>query len=160
MNLVHFPDPILNQVAKTVQFSEVSPEWLDLFCDRMLQVMVSSGGVGLAAPQVGHSIRVFVMLDEGDRPLIAINPTLVPVGTEMEQDNEGCLSFPGEIRERFRHKTVLLQAYDSKGERWLKTLKGFSARVAQHEFDHLQGVHFGTGLSWLKRKELAKALRR
>lgn len=160
-----FPAPILNHTCKPIDFTTVNMEWLETFTSRMLITMVQAGGVGLAAPQVGEGLRVFVLdVDwilhpEKSNPLVAINPVITPVGEEINEEVEGCLSFPGVTRRVERHTTVKLDAFMSNGTPYSIELEGYAARVAQHENDHLNGIHFGSGLSWLNRRELAKKMK-
>lgn len=103
--------------------------------------MVRSGGVGLAAPQVGVPLRAFVAMLDG-RIVRAANPTLTVLGTTNEDEEpgvEGCLSLHGESYLVRRHNAVLLACVDENLEPLEMVLSGFAARVAQHEVDHLEG---------------------
>ncbi|MGH9202566.1 MAG: peptide deformylase, partial [Vicinamibacterales bacterium] len=109
--------------------------------------MQEYSGIGLAAPQVHYSLRVFVaMLDadgrgEGD-PIALINPDITVVGTDHVEGWEGCLSIP-EIRGRVaRAQQITVSALDRSGKRLELNLKDFPARVVQHEADHLDGILF------------------
>jgi peptide deformylase len=107
--------------------------------------------VGLAAPQVHESLRLFVAgfsPDEDDEPtrgvpkMALINPEITPVGAEVVEDWEGCLSIP-DIRGRVpRSRQISVRAYDRRGKRIEIKASGFTARVIQHETDHLDGVLF------------------
>jgi peptide deformylase len=112
--------------------------------------MTEYQGVGLAAPQVHESLRLFVAGfagdDEDDRPgvplMAMINPEITPIGQEIVEDWEGCLSIP-DIRGRVpRARQISVRAYDRKGRRIELKASGFTARVIQHETDHLDGVLF------------------
>jgi peptide deformylase len=114
----------------------------------MLETMIEYHGVGLAAPQVHEGLRVFVAaLDTGDKdgetePVAIINPEITPVGDEMVEDWEGCLSIP-DIRGRVpRHREIKVRAFDRAANRIEIRAQNFSARVIQHETDHLDGVLF------------------
>jgi peptide deformylase len=120
---------------------------LQKFIDDMIETMYEYHGVGLAAPQVHEGLRLFVaMLDEepGEdaEAVVVVNPEIVPGGTAMEEGWEGCLSIP-DIRGMVpRHTEITLKALDRNGKAMDLCLKGFPARVAQHEADHLDGVLF------------------
>ena len=125
--------------------------------DDMFETMREYQGVGLAAPQVHDSVRLFVAgvspksdpdteQDDDDReqvPLMAlINPEITPVGRESVEDWEGCLSIP-DIRGRVpRAREIVVRAYDRTGKRIEIRVSGFTARVIQHETDHLDGILF------------------
>jgi peptide deformylase len=115
--------------------------------DDMIETMVEYHGVGLAAPQVHEGFRLFVaQLDHGDEssgpPIAIINPEITTVGADVAEDWEGCLSIP-DIRGRVpRARQVRLRALDRRGERIDLKAHDFSARVLQHESDHLDGILF------------------
>lgn len=158
-----FPDPILTKVCSEVSL-EGNLDWLEKLALRMIYTMIRSKGVGLAAPQVGEAIRLFVVdvdwvvdLNQAN-PIVCVNPSWTPIGDEKVEGIEGCLSFPGEERTISRYMSVHLKAHDAQGAPYEMDAHGVLARVIQHESDHLEGKTFGSGLSWLKRKELAKKL--
>ena len=118
----------------------------------MFETMSEYQGVGLAAPQVHEGVRLFVAglrqtpttKDDEERvPLMTlINPEITVAGPEMVEDWEGCLSIP-DIRGRVpRAREIVLRAFDRKGKRFEMPASGFTARVIQHETDHLDGVLF------------------
>lgn len=144
-----------------MDFTTTTPEWLDTFTCNMVHLMLESEGVGLAAPQVGQNIRVMVLDIGRSYPVVAVNPVLTYDSEHpTEEDWEGCLSFPGVAVKRARHTVALLSYQTVRGEPSELNLSDFPARVAQHEMDHLDGIHFGTGASWLKRQELAKKVQK
>lgn len=146
--------PVLRARARAVEPADIrSPEFQKLI-DDMFETMKEYQGVGLAAPQVHVGLRVFVAgfapapdEDEDDEhgrvPLMAlINPEITPAGTEQVEDWEGCLSIP-EVRGRVpRARQITVRAWDRKGKRIELGAGGFTARVIQHETDHLDGVLF------------------
>ncbi len=161
LNLVYYPNPVLSKVSEPVDFNTTTLEWLDTFTSNMIHLMLESDGVGLAAPQVGQSIRVMVLDIGRSYPIVAVNPVLTYDSEQpTEEDWEGCLSFPGVAVKRVRHSTAHLSYQTVRGIRSELSLTDFPARVAQHEMDHLDGIHFGTGASWLKRQELAKKVQK
>ena len=139
--------PVLRSKARTVDKSELKTPAIQHFIDSMIDTMYEYSGVGLAAPQVHESLRVFVaMLDpdgrgEGDA-VAFVNPEITVVGDQTVEGWEGCLSIP-EIRGRVpRAQHIKVTALDRSGKRFELELKDFPARVVQHETDHLDGVLF------------------
>ena len=108
----------------------------------MGRAMKSEKGVGLAAPQVGESLRIIVVLLDGKNTVPMINPDITDHSYETECGEEGCLSLPGKWGQVQRYKTILVKYIDEKGEKRILKLEGFNARVAQHEIDHLDGILF------------------
>jgi len=131
-----YGDPVLRMRAEPV---ETFDDELRRVTDRMLGLMHDAEGIGLAATQVGILRRFFVCTtDEQDRVLV--NPTVTPVGGEMESDLEGCLSL-GPVRVPVdRHTRVEVEAFDVEGNPVSLELEGLAARVVQHELDHLDGT--------------------
>jgi peptide deformylase len=114
----------------------------------MIETMIEYHGVGLAAPQVHEELRVFVaMLDTSEdgqpaEPIAIINPEVTPLGADLVEDWEGCLSIP-DIRGRVpRAREIRLRAFDRDGERLELHAQDYPARVIQHETDHLDGILF------------------
>ena len=141
--------PVLRAKARAVDRSEIKGAAIQKLIDDMIDTMVEYHGVGLAAPQVHEGVRLFVAsldadTDEGERrePIAIINPEITPVGSEIVEDWEGCLSIP-DIRGRVpRAREITVRAFDRKGDRIEITAHNFAARVIQHETDHLNGVLF------------------
>jgi peptide deformylase len=138
LRLVVYPDPVLKKVAKDVdQFDE----WLKAFVERMKDLMVEHKGVGLAAPQVGVSLRVFVASPSGLREdaVAYINPVFSDEeGTE--DGEEGCLSLPDIRTKVARYTSLRIEALDVNGQPFSANLEEFPARITQHENDHLDGI--------------------
>jgi peptide deformylase len=139
--------PVLRAKARPLDKSELKSPMLQAFIDSMIDTMHEYAGVGLAAPQVHESVRLFVaMLEqegngEGDATVF-INPEVTVQGAQMVEGWEGCLSIP-EIRGRVpRAQHIVVAALDRHGKRFELELKDFPARVVQHETDHLDGVLF------------------
>lgn len=108
----------------------------------MFGTMKAGKGIGLAAPQVGLSKRLFVMQLDGDKPRVFINPEIVETSLELSTYEEGCLSIPGVYSDLDRPAEIRIQAQNEKGRRFTIGAEGFLARVIQHELDHLDGVLF------------------
>jgi peptide deformylase len=139
--------PVLRAKARPLDKSELKSPRLQAFIDSMIDTMHEYSGVGLAAPQVHESVRLFVaMLEqegngEGDATVF-INPEVTVQDAQMVEGWEGCLSIP-EIRGRVpRAQHIVVAALDRHGKRFELDLKDFPARVVQHETDHLDGVLF------------------
>jgi peptide deformylase len=131
-------DPVLRQVAEPVR--KVNAEIKKLVAD-MFETMYAAEGVGLAAPQVGVSKRLFV-IDVGDgEPFALVNPVLAKGWKEIE-DNEGCLSVPGVYLPVKRYERVLFKGRDEKDRSVQIEATGLLARALQHELDHLDGKIF------------------
>lgn len=155
--------PVLRKVAEEIDY-ETYPNLQELITN-MFETLKRSEGVGLAAPQVGLSIRMFIVdLDviSDDEPQYKgylhtfINPEILEEGDEMSSMSEGCLSIPG-INENVKRPTKIHVAYtDENGEDQNRWLEGFEARVFQHEYDHLDGKMFIDHLSPL-RKQMIKS---
>ena len=141
--------PVLRAKARALERTDIKSATTQKLIDDMIETMHEYRGVGLAAPQVHLSIRLFVAtLDSGEEgepapePLAIINPEIVPVGSEIVEDWEGCLSIP-DIRGRVpRAREIKVRALDRQGERIEIVAHDFPARVIQHETDHLDGILF------------------
>ena len=157
LRIAHYPEPVLLTVGKPVQEEEFTAD-LKRLVDDMFETMYQAGGVGLAAPQVFESKRLFVMdvPDEEGQPnkITFINPEIITVEGEQIGD-EGCLSFPGLFQTVQREMRVIVQAQDVTGEKFEMDLKDLAARCVLHETDHCDGIVFLDRMSPLKRS-LAK----
>ncbi|MBQ7403392.1 MAG: peptide deformylase [Lentisphaeria bacterium] len=169
-------DPVLHQVAKPVE--KIDDALVDL-AERMLHLMYETNGVGLAAPQVGKSIRMFVLdveqpEDEDGHPIPVsspgeiqllpqmpmafINPEVTPVGTEESVFEEGCLSVPKLYAAVKRPTTIMLKATLLNGKEICMECGGFLARAIQHENDHLDGIVYVQKLEDEPLESIAKGL--
>lgn len=138
--------PVLRERARPLDPTEVRTSTFQKLIDDMIETMVEYEGIGLAAPQVHEGVRLFVAGVEGSGDNLKIvpfiNPVITPVGDETVEDWEGCLSIP-DIRGKVpRAREVVIKALDRRGKPFEMTLKGYPARVVQHETDHLDGVLF------------------
>jgi len=153
MEIVHYPADILRQ--KTVSVTEFDPS-VGLLAQQMITAMLEGRGIGLAAPQVGSSLSLFIAQEEGGKPLIFVNPEIIGTSLETVSYEEGCLSIPGMYAEVVRPEAVVIQAYNEKGRPFKRECDGMLARIVQHELDHLKGVLFIDYLSPMKRERLLK----
>jgi peptide deformylase len=156
LQIIIWPDPRLKKVSKPV---EVFDAGLKELAARMFELMREHKGVGLAAPQVGQNIRLFVANHTGEpgNDRIYINPELTEA-EDNQEDEEGCLSLPGIRVNVVRSKKLRLRAQDVEGKPIEEFGEAFQARVWQHEFDHLNGTmltdRMGPAQKLLNRKKL------
>lgn len=142
-HIVTDPDPILLKVAKPVTEFDVD---LSNLIEDMIQLMFDFQGVGIAAPQVGDSLRVIVfmpLIHEKDYPMpprVLINPVIYDFSKNYIEDWEGCLSLPGQMIKIFRPLWVDVHAQDEDGNPFEERFEYLSARIVQHEINHLDGV--------------------
>ncbi|MFH1683308.1 MAG: peptide deformylase [Candidatus Margulisiibacteriota bacterium] len=135
--IVRFPNPVLRKKAKAVK--RVTPEIIKLI-DDMIEAMQSAPGIGLAAPQVGVSLRVIVA-DIGEGLMALVNPKIIERHGEHIY-TEGCLSLPGVEAPIKRASRVIVKCLDSSGKSIKIEAQGLLATVFQHEIDHLDGLVF------------------
>jgi peptide deformylase len=143
--------PVLRMPARALEAADVKQAVTQKLIDDMIETMHEYHGVGLAAPQVHESLRIFVAAIRPDdeeplspdaEPMVFINPVVTPIGGEMADDWEGCLSIP-DLRGRVpRARMIKVTALNRAGGRIDLTSHDFPARVIQHETDHLDGVLF------------------
>jgi peptide deformylase len=146
--------PVLRTPARALTSTDVKSPRIQQLIDDMFETMTEYQGVGLAAPQVHEGVRLFVAgfapdadaeeEDEDQRvPLMAlINPVITPVGSETDEDWEGCLSIPDIRGKVTRARKIVVRALDRRAKGVELRASGFTARVIQHETDHLDGVLF------------------
>lgn len=127
--------PVLRKVARKVNKID---ETIRKLSEDMIETVKSAGGVGLAAPQVGVSLRVIVVNLEPE-PFTLVNPSLVSFSGE-DYDMEGCLSLPGLYGTVKRHFRVTVRGLNLKGKKVTVEADGLLSRVLQHEIDHLEGI--------------------
>lgn len=163
--IVAYGDPVLRKKAK-----EITKDFPNLkeFIENMKETMYHAYGVGLAAPQVGVPVRIFVIdaspfaedenLDQEEREAlnglkkVFINARIIEEEGEEWAFNEGCLSIPDIREDVFRKEKVTIEYYDENFEKFTETYTGVSARVIQHEYDHIEGILFTDKLSSLKKR--------
>lgn len=142
LEIIKIGHPTLRAEAQEITHTEIQTPQFQKLIDDMITTMGDAGGVGLAAPQVNKSIRMFVMKSWPGVPLtVVINPKIEYLESFGKKDSvEGCLSIPGKNLKVKRFKKIHISYYDRKGEFISKELDGFGAIIAQHEYDHLNGV--------------------
>jgi len=170
--IVAYGDPVLKMEAEEID--ESYPELKELIAN-MFETMYQAKGVGLAAPQIGKSIRLFIVDgapfadEEGEEPdpkaagiesfkKVFINPIIEEESGPKWSFQEGCLSIP-KIRENVsRHEKLSISYYDENWNFHEETYEGYAARIIQHEYDHIEGILFTDHLNPLKKKLLQKRL--
>ena len=152
--------PVLRKVSDEI---DEDYEGLGKLIEDMWQTMYHTDGIGLAAPQIGRSIRLIVidatpMAEEfpelANFKRVLINPEIIEFGGDTDSESEGCLSLPG-IREEVKRPTKIKIEYENENfEVVEEELEGFAARVVQHEYDHVEGKLFVDHVSPLKKRFL------
>ncbi|WP_460956338.1 peptide deformylase [Spirosoma litoris] len=168
--IIAYGDPVLRKRAK-----DIEPHSLDVktLSENMFETMYAASGVGLAAPQIGQSIRMFVVdgepLNEDepeediDQSLIGfkkvfINPEIIEEAGDDWGFEEGCLSIPGIRGEVFRPEIVVIRYLDTDWNEHEEEYEGMAARIIQHEYDHLDGKLFTDYLPTIRRTLIKKKL--
>lgn len=174
--IVAYGDPVLKREADEI---EKDYPKLNELIDNMFETMYNAHGVGLAAPQIGESIRLFVIdttpfaerdeeddedLTDEERKQLAglkkvfINPIILEEHGDKWPFNEGCLSIPGINEDVYRQRDLVIEYYDENFELKEETYTGRAARVIQHEYDHIEGILFTDRLNPLRKQFLKKRL--
>ena len=143
--------PVLRAKAKPIDPKDITSAAIQKLIDDMIDTMGEYHGIGLAGPQVHEGLRLFIAgIEKKDRrtgeveitPTPIVNPDITPIGRDLVEDWEGCLSIP-DIRGKVpRYKRVKIRAFDREGARVELQLADMAARVVQHENDHLDGILF------------------
>ncbi|WP_259069193.1 peptide deformylase [Mucilaginibacter sp. X4EP1] len=163
--IIAYGDPVLRKKATAIEPDEY-PNIKELV-DNMFETMYAAHGVGLAAPQVGLSMRLFVIdatpFDDDDASLkdfkkVFINAEMLDETGEEWAFNEGCLSIPDIREDVYRCPVIKLSYYDENWKHHEGTFKGMAARVIQHEYDHIEGKLFTDKLSPLRKRLIEKKL--
>lgn len=164
--LRYYGDPILRKKCKPV--GEITKQVRQLVAD-MIETMDASNGIGIAAPQVGHDLSLFVLhnyiINEreefsiSEEVFVFINPEISYVSKEMVLDEEGCLSIPKLKGSILRPEKIIIEATDLTGKRFKEELEGYNARVRLHENDHINGVLFIDRLDRKEKDRVAPLLR-
>ena len=145
LEIKNYPDPVLKRrVSEEVK--EITSEIKELASD-MTETMKSREGVGIAAPQVGELKRLIVVQTDGfdglttrKEPVVFVNPEIITKSKEQEIMEEGCLCLPGLFLKIKRAKEAEIEALDINGNKIRMKIKGFPARIFQHDIDHLDGI--------------------
>jgi len=141
LNIVTNPSAYLRKKSSPVKKKYIPMTECQNFIDDMIETMYAKDGIGLAAPQVAKNLRIIVVAD-GKKPLVFINPTLYRKSWGKIEVEEGCLSIPGVWGRVKRHSAVSVSALDRDGNKIKIRAKDMMAVVLQHEIDHLDGILF------------------
>ncbi len=165
LKIYYYGHPILRKRCEPI--TEITDEIRKLAKD-MIETMDKNDGIGLAAPQVGRSIRMFVLrnyvyTEDGQwtlsEPKVYINPKLSSPGEHLLMDTEGCLSLPGLRLHISRPDKITVEAMDLDGKIFVEELEGYNARVRMHENDHINGVLFVDRIDVNARKKIDPILK-
>jgi len=156
--ITHFPAEVLARRATPIEKIDDDVRRL---VGKMIDIMLDNKGVGLAAPQVGVSLRLFIISLNGTRENVRVyvNPTVTPAG-EVDATEEGCLSVPGIFTKIRRFKKCAVSATDLEGSQFSEEAEGLYARALQHEYDHLEGATIVSRMSQTARIVHRKQLKR
>jgi len=139
MEIIKYPSKILDKKTKKVK-NALDAEIKNLI-KGMKEIMEIAGGAGLAAPQIGESLRICT-IQYGGEVFAMINPKITSYSREKEIGEEGCLSFPGQFFPVKRSSKIKVRYLDEEGKELKKKVEGLLARIMQHEIDHLDGIVF------------------
>lgn len=160
--IVVYGDPVLKKRAEDIEKGSIDVKQLS---DDMFETMYNASGVGLAGPQIGKGLRIFVLDGEpmDDENLkgfkkVFINPEILEEEGEEWAFEEGCLSIPGIRAEVYRPEKLRIHYYDENWNEYEEEYEGMAARIIQHEYDHIEGVLFTDHLTGLKRRLLKSKL--
>jgi len=143
--ITHFPQQVLAQKAQPVP--EINDE-IRQFIEKMIDIMIANKGIGLAAPQAGIGLRLFIISLDGSRENVRvyINPTVTPEG-ELVSYDEGCLSVPGVYTKIKRYERATVTATDLAQKQFTEEAAGLYAKALQHEYDHIEGITIADKMS-------------
>ncbi len=156
--IVAYGDPVLRKKAKEIEKGSID---IVKLCDDMFETMYNANGVGLAGPQIGLDLRIFVVdgTPMDDEPMegfkkVFINPIILEEQGEKWPFEEGCLSIPDIRSEVSRQPELTIKYVDENWEEHEEQFKGLKARIIQHEYDHIEGILFTDHLSPFKKRLL------
>ena len=171
--IIAYGDPVLRKLGKSIDKDYPA---LESLLDNMFETMYGAKGIGLAAPQIGLPIRIFIVdatpfKDDEELELVErnflstfkqvfINAQIIDETGDEWLFNEGCLSIPDVREDVFRNETVKIEYLDEKFEKHTKEFSGIAARIIQHEYDHVEGVLFTDKLSSFKKRLINKKLQK
>lgn len=169
--IIAYGDPVLRKVGVTIDKDYPN---LEEVIENMKETMVNAQGVGLAAPQIGKAIRLFIIdtspfekdedLDDKEREFLAnfkkifINAKIIKEEGDEWAFNEGCLSIPDIREDVVRQEKITIEYADENFEKHTEIIEGLAARVVQHEYDHIEGILFTDKISSLKKRLIKKKL--
>jgi peptide deformylase len=157
--LTHYPADVLAEESRPIERIDESIRGL---ADKMTEIMLENKGVGLAGPQAGVPLRIFVISLDGTKENVKayINPTVTPTGNELQALEEGCLSVPGVTTKIRRYSKCRVTATDLDGNEFTEEAEGLLARALQHECDHIDGMTIVNRMSQTAKIAHRKQLRK
>lgn len=157
MKLVDFQNPILKQACE--KFNFINPQFdIVEFGNNLISVLRENGGVAIAAPQVGVPAQIFVI--DAEPPMIIINPKILEVSEEMVELEEACLTYPGHLVKVKRPIWIKVRYNQLNGSAKTFRFEGMTARIFQHEYEHLIGRNMFDNLSKLKKDMYYKKIKK
>tara|TARA_B100000497_G_C7677423_1_gene409366 strand:+ start:428 stop:1018 length:591 start_codon:yes stop_codon:yes gene_type:complete len=163
--IIAYGDPVLRKLGKNIDKEYPA---LESLLENMFETMYGAKGIGLAAPQIGLPIRIFIIdatpfqddeeLEVEERDFLGnfkqvfINAKIIEETGDEWVFNEGCLSIPDVREDVFRNETIKIEYFDEKFKKHTKKFSGIAARIIQHEYDHIEGILFTDKLSSLKKR--------
>lgn len=156
--ITHYPAGVLGKPAEPIENIDDNIRKL---AEKMTDIMLENKGIGLAGPQAGVNLRIFIISLDGSRENVRvyINPMVIPAG-ELDSVEEGCLSVPGVYTKIRRYKKCTVTATNLEGREFTEEAEGLYARCLQHEYDHLEGItiagRMGSAARITHRKQLKK----
>ena len=141
MKIYKLGEEVLRQKSVPIKDEDINDE-LRALAEEMFETMENANGVGLACPQIGKNIRMFVAEADDDVKRVFINPQIIATSDDSVPYEEGCLSVPQVYENIMRPSKVTVQAQDQNGKKFTLEAEGLLARIIQHENDHLEGVIF------------------
>jgi len=164
--IVAYGDPVLRKEGKEIEKNDTS---IPQLIENMFETMYNAQGVGLAAPQIGKSLRLFVidggpLLEDDEQETdkdfkkVFINPEILEEKGDEWAFEEGCLSIPSIREDVYRFDQLTIRYFDENWEEHTETYEGLKARIIQHEYDHIEGVLFTDYLPPLKKRLLKRKL--
>ncbi len=162
LSLRFYGDPVLRETGKPI---DVFDDELREFADAMIETMTRERGIGLAAPQVGESVRLIVALEMDDaddddaRPVVLVNPKVVEESKDTWSFEEGCLSIPGITASVIRPREVEIEYQDLDGNKQTLRSDKLFGRILHHEIDHINGVLFIDYLSTAQKSIIKNKLK-
>lgn len=144
-------DPVLRTRAKEVDPKDIPTKEFQTLITDMVETMYAANGVGIAAPQIGVSKRIFIA-ESAQGPIALINPVFTKKSMKTSGGEEGCLSVPGKFDKVRRFKSVTIEGLTANGEKVSFTANDFFARILQHELDHLDGTLYVDRVKEQKKK--------
>ncbi len=149
--ILQIGNPVLRQVAKSVEMEKVASPEIQNLIDQLLEMVISRDGVGISAPQINHSLRIIVVASRPNHrypqapfvpPMTMINPRIINHSSDLVEEEEGCLSVRDTRANVLRYRAIELEYYNREGKLKIEIFQNFIARIIQHEIDHLNGILF------------------